>query len=664
MTGRSFLLDPLAGWRDEAQLCASVVAGPQLRLAADTDGPFALNDPAGGFGGLADPTGAAMDAEGRAYRIDPAACRLQRLTCDGWAPIACSAALVPGPAVAQSGPGCGLRGLTTTPRGDVVVADSTNGRLLVLAADGVALRRIIGAPAISPHWTPWDVAAWRGRILVSDRSGGLVHVLTCDGEPVAAWDGAGDDPAAPALGAPTALAVDRSGRIYVAQDGDKLVRVLDAAGRVVELRETTEGLEERFCPPAFTVDAAGVIGLVGQMAPPSPRYATAGTFVTTALDSRRHRCVWHRIGLAAGVPAGTSITVRTLTAEVPLSAAEAAALPADRWAGGQVHGVVGDAPWDCLVLSPPGRYLWLRLELVGGGATTPVLRAIRIGYPRVTTARFLPAVFREESTAADFTERFVALLDEVRAGVDRRIDSVPALLDPNASPDGSAGGPDFLGFLAAWLGLSEDVGLPSYRRRRLVAEAHRLYRLRGTPAGIRLHLEICTGLTPYLLEDFALRRWLYVGSGRTGDCAAVWGADVVARMQLDSGSRIGGSQLVGSTDPLRDPFHVSAHRFQVYLPAAGCAGEEDLRRLAERVVELAKPAHTEGRVLLVKPRMRVGVQAYLGVDSVVGAYPTQTQEGVGRLGSDTVLGASTASPAHPSLRVGRTTRVGTATVLD
>lgn len=652
MNGRSFRLDSLAQWREEPALCHAVSAGATLRLSADTDGPFPLADPAGAFGGLADPTGAASDAEGRSYRIDAATSRLQHLGCDGWVPVPCLRTL--------DDP----HGLTTTPRGDVVVAESGAQRVLVLAADGVALRRVIGSPAGSPDWTPWDVAAWRGRLLVADRSGGLVHVLSCDGRQVAVWDGSGVDPAVPALTAPTALAVDRMGRVYVAQAEDPSVRVLDADGSVLEVHETTERLADRFCPPAFGVDAFGALERGDRLMAPAPRYATAGSYVTAALDSARHRCVWHRVRLDAEVAPGTSITVRSLTSEVPLSAAEVAMLPADRWAGAQVHGVVGSGPWDCLILSPPGRYLRLRLDLDGGAASTPVVRGVSVEYPRVTSVRFLPAVYREDPTAADFTERFVALLDEARAGVDRRVDRLPALLDPYAAPDGSSGGPDFLGFLATWLGLAEDLRLPPRRRRRLIAEAHRLYALRGTPAGIRLHLEICTGLAVHLLEDFSLRRWLFLGSGRLGDCAAVWGADVVARMQLDSGSRIGSTALIGSTDPLRDPFHVSAHRFRVYLRVTGRTDEDELRRLAERVVELAKPAHTEGRVVLVRPRMRVGVQAFLGVDSVVGAYPTETREGQGRLGSDTVLGASADQPVSPSLRIGRTTRVGTMTVLD
>jgi phage tail-like protein len=659
MTG--FLLDPRAGWRDDPMLCKDVTLGTVLRLHADSDEERPLADPYGSFGGLADPTGAAAGRD-RAYLVDRAKGRVlgwddcadppgfAKLTSEASNSVAPLDCLSTG-AFQTDQP----RGAAVTPSDDLVVVDSGHRRLLVLAAGGSAVRRIIGPPPAYPQWTPWDVAVTaRGRLLVTDHSGGLVHVLTCDGNHLAAWDGAGDDPAVPPLVAPTAVAVDRDGRIYVAQDGDPVVRVLDQAGHVIELRETTQGLAERFCPPAFGVAPDGTITLASLIPPPLPRYALTGTFLTAALDSRLHRCVWHRLRLDARVPAGTNVTVHALTADVPLSGAEVAALPDDRWRGGQVHGVVGEAPWDCLLLTPPGRYLWLRLTLTGSGAGTPEVRTVTVDYPRMTSARFLPAAFREEPVSADFTERFVALLDRVRETVTQKIGGFAALLDPYAAPDGTGGTPDFLGWLASWLGLATDLRLPPQRRRRLVAEAHRLYRLRGTPAGIVAHLEICLGVPVRLLEDFTLRRWLFVGSGRLGDRAAVWDAEVVSRLQLDTRGELGGVALVGSTDPLRDPIHVYAHRFRVYVPTAE---SDDLRRLAERVVELAKPAHTHGSVVFVAARMRVGVQAFVGVDSVIGAVPDRPGN---RLGNDTLLG----TPARPSMRVGRTTRVGTSTVLD
>jgi phage tail-like protein len=626
---RGFLLDRLATWRDEPALCSGVTLADVMRLSAGTDEPRPLADAYGSFGGLADPTGAAAGRDGRAYLVDRAGQVRRWDGCDRtWLPLPCLA-----------GWGIQARGIAGTASRDLAVADAGNRRLVILAPDGVAVRRLVPL-----SFEPWDVAAdGRGRLLVSDPAGGLVHVLRCTGTPLSTWDG---------FTAPTALAVDRDGRVYVVQDGLAAVQVRDGDGHLVETRETTEGLVDRFCPPDFVVGPDGVVALASQTPPPAPRYAPAGTFVTTALDSRLHRCPWHRVRLDATVPAGGSVTVHALTADVPLSAAEVAALPEDRWRGGQVHGTVGDAPWDCLLLCPPGRYLWLRLGLAGSGASTPQIRAVAVGYPRITSTRFLPAVYREEPVSADFTERFVALLDAVRDTVTARIDGVAALFDPATTPE------TFLGWLGSWLGLAADLKLPTARRRRLLAQAHRLYRLRGTPAGVRAHLEICLGLPVRLLEDFTLRRWLFVGSGRLGERAAVWDADVVRRLQLDAGAQLGTVQLVGSTDPLRDPFHVYAHRFRVYVPAAE---SDDLRRLAERVLELAKPAHTDARLVFVTPRMRVGVQAFLGVDSVIGAYPSGVATGTARLNNDAVL---TTAPAHPSLRVGRTTRVGTSTVLD
>ena len=647
MTGRAVLLSHLAGWRAESARTEGMFAGDSLRLGSDTDGPFVLGDPAGTFGGLTDPTGGAVDCDGRAYRLR--AGRLEVYTCTGWSRLTCLGTLDD------------LSGITTTPVGDVVVVESGAARLLVLAAEAVTIRRIIRGPA---GWEPLDVAWWRGRLLVTDPTHGVVHVLSCRGDEVAQWDSASADDTIAPFEQPTAIAVDRDDRVYVLDAANGTVHVFDRSGDTTEIRHTTEGIEDRFCPPLLGIDAAGDIALVADIPPGVTTFNKSGTYVSTALDSRRHRCVWHRVRLVGQVPPGTNVQVFTATADVELSAAELAAVPAERWSGGQVHGTVDASEWDCLVLSPPGRYLWLRMEFTGNGAGTPLLDSVWVEHPRITSAQLLPAVYREEPTSADFTERFMAILDATMASVDREIDSIPALLDPHAAPASVSAAHDFLGYLAGWLGIAGELRLPEARLRQLVARAHELYRMRGTPAGIVLHLLLAVGRRVHILEDFAMRRWLYVGTARLDDCATLWGDDVVARLQLDSGAKIGSSALVGSTDPLRDPFHVSAHRFQVYLTVRHDEDEAELTRLATQVIELAKPAHTDARIVLVHPRMRLGVQSYLGVDSVVAAYPTETREGQSRLGYDSVLSGSETRPARPSLRLGQTTRLGTTTLLD
>src|SRR5262245_32660970 len=196
MSGRAVLLSPLAGWRAEPVQTEGMFAGDSLRLGSDTDGPFVLGDPAGTFGGLTDPIGGAVDCEGRAYRLRGG--RLEVYTCSGWSDLTCLGAL--------DDP----RGITTTPTGDVVVAETGAGRLLVLAAEAVAIRRIIGGPA---GWQPFDVAWWRGRLLVTDPAHGVVHVMSCRGDALADWDGASEDDEIAPFEQPTAIAVDREDRV-------------------------------------------------------------------------------------------------------------------------------------------------------------------------------------------------------------------------------------------------------------------------------------------------------------------------------------------------------------------------------------------------------------------------------------------------------------------
>jgi hypothetical protein len=113
---------------------------------------------------------------------------------------------------------------------------------------------------------------------------------------------------------------------------------------------------------------------------------------------------------------------------------------------------IGPGATDFLVDQPPGRFLRLRLRLSGDGAATPVVRRIRLDFPRVTSADLLPPAFRQDPAADDFTERFLSLFDATLAELDRVIERYPALLDPAGVPD------RVLPWLAGLLGLSFEAG--------------------------------------------------------------------------------------------------------------------------------------------------------------------------------------------------------------
>ena len=131
----------------------------------------------------------------------------------------------------------------------------------------------------------------------------------------------------------------------------------------------------------------------------------------------------------------------------------------------------------------------------------------------------------------------------------------------------------------------------------------------------------CCGPAPELiLEHFQIRRWLFADHGRLGDCSQLWGRRIVNRSQLNEGAQVGGTQLVTSNDPLRDPFHYTAHRFSVFVPGR-IEDSDPLRRSLLNLLRSESPAHAQYQVQFVRPRFRIGFQSTIGLDAVVARPP-------------------------------------------
>lgn len=548
-------------------------------------------------------------------------------------------------------------------------------------------------------WEPWDVAVTSDcRLFVSDRANGVVHRFDRRGRWLGCVGG---------FEKPTAIAIARDCSLYVIQEGQPNVTVVredgirrtiasvdvaagafwptgiavDVDGNVCIASATTlfvAGADSAEARPAgalegaaegLAFDASGnpVVAVAGQVCvlDGPAAYESEGAFVSEPLDSGIYACQWHRIVLRGSIPAGTQVRVETFTSESPKSSDEVRALSDARWFTRQDHVLVGEGAWDCLILSPPGRYCWIRLTLTGSGSATPRLDSVRVHFPRASSLQYLPAVYSEEPVSRDFLSRFLSLFDTIRDGISDRVRDAALYFDPEATPAEapSRGAADFLTWLGSWIGLAVESNWPIEKRRRLVRDAHRLYELRGTPEGLRLHVQLYAGREPRILEHFRLRQWMFLGSGRLGDCSALFGSTIVRRLQLDRFSRIGEFQLIDFGDPLRDPFHAQAHRFSVMVPLRDGADEETERRILERVIELSKPAHTKADLQLIRPTFRIGVQSFVGVDTVVAAYPAETVTDRGRLGRDTVLSASQDEAKPPAMRVGKQSRIGVSTAL-
>jgi phage tail-like protein len=370
-------------------------------------------------------------------------------------------------------------------------------------------------------------------------------------------------------------------------------------------------------------------------------FQTAGTFVSRTLDSGTPGTVWHKVKVDADIPDGTSLTVETATAETVAELAVSATAP---WMapGNPIVSLSAQVP-DQLVQSPPGRYLRLRVTLKSDGNNTPSLRALKVFYPRVSYLDLLPRVYRRDADSALFLERFLALFEFVLTGVEDRYEWFSRALDPCAAP------PDVIDWLALLIDLTFDPSWPVQRRRALVASAMGLYKQRGTLAGLTRYVEIYTGIQPAISEGF-LRR--------PGRPAFLGGQGSIL------GCTLALTRVVPETVPDEQLYRDYAHRFTVLLYLSDPCDADVVVPVVDRIVAVNRPAHTVYTIAPLYPEARVGLQATVGLDLVLGGREAPRAQlggrprhgapaqGAGVLGRDAVLGERRpqyARPVIPSL---------------
>jgi hypothetical protein len=122
---------------------------------------------------------------------------------------------------------------------------------------------------------------------------------------------------------------------------------------------------------------------------------------------------------------------------------------------------------------------------------------------------------------------------------------------------------------------------------------------------------------------------------------------------------VGESGLLNKADFGMPMFSESAHLFTISVPA-GALPSQGQREMLQRVIEAEKPAHTDYHLCFVEPRMRVGFQARLGIDSIVASAPPPMDLSGAALGLDSYLGEEPEQAGRVGQRahLGQDTRIG------
>jgi len=225
-----------------------------------------------------------------------------------------------------------------------------------------------------------------------------------------------------------------------------------------------------------------------------PRHVEEATLETRAFDGREPQCVWHRLMLDACLPAGTDIELWSRAAD---RTSELALTPWEPEPRLHRRGDGSELPfaptpesrdrgtYELLLQKARGRFVQLRLRLVGDGRLTPHLTALRVYYPRFSyLERYLPAVYREDSASASFLDRFLANIEGTNTAIEDRIAAAQMLFDVRSAP------PDALEWLASWFGVALDPAWDETRRRLFIAHAMEFFQWRGTVRGLKMALRL------------------------------------------------------------------------------------------------------------------------------------------------------------------------------
>lgn len=503
------------------------------------------------------------------------------------------------------------------------IAVDDSGNSYVIDSATKSLHRFTPAgdpdPTFDPTLSdPTAVATFGSQVYVLDSD---VSVFSGDGDSIASGIGKGR------LVKPVALAVTADS-IYVGDNSlRRILRFVNGGG--FEFAGEAIGFDGPVSALAIGPDGSILVS-TGQAATPlkltpAAGYRDAGIAWGGPFSGGPRKVVWHSVDAEADIPVAGSLTLYVSTADKLPAVDPEATEPFAAWTPapeGLLNFYIG---------GDPSMTLWVGVALTGNGTASPALREMRARFNQKTwlpsaNGVKLPGVYGDPSPAGDFLTRLLALFESCYFDNDQTLARMPELFDPWAIPAG------YLPWLASWMAIDFDRKWAVSKQREAIARAYQAFARRGTVQGLKDCIAFETGLTVAIEEPIQNASWWVLPADANpcgpqtpqddGPCpACMLGINTRLAQSEPAGAVVGstaildGSRITAPEDYATPLFDELAHRFTVILPSNAPAGSAGAVRA---VVDREKPAHTVYHLCSYAPGMAVGLQARVGIDTIVG----------------------------------------------
>jgi len=344
-------------------------------------------------------------------------------------------------------------------------------------------------------------------------------------------------------------------------------------------------------------------------------FETAGSFLAGPFQVSDRATSWFRVH--ATMSAATALvdshvqfyTFAGPTASAPWNPGSSTPFADPRWKA---------APRDALdfaIANAPDLVLYVGGFFRSNGQETPLLDQLRVDYGRDTYSKFLPPVYRKQANAADFLDRFLGLDQSVLSGIEQEIEDLPRLFDPQAAPSGDP--PSWLGWLSGWLTFLLDEHWADAEARANLAGAFSLYQKRGTIEGLRAYLKMYAGVNALIEEPARSARIWTLGDPNALGFGTMLAPGPLEGAVLNTTATVDQSHITTGEAFGAELYEDVAHRFCVSVYCAELTAADTLAKV-RAVLDREKPAHTVYDLCVIEPAMRVGAQARVGIDPIVG----------------------------------------------